>query len=359
MLLAIIEDSSGMRPKLGDTHITLPITFDYSGGRGDRWKSIKLWAVILSIVGLIVAIGILTSDRVFYIKIPVALVILYGVLFIIRFLMLRETDKKEEYKKLVSTDYVLDYKEIWGIYKVEDIHPYICRFRNGKSGIYIRLNKDIILGKYADSEYNHYEAISDAYNLAGAGKVQMVHVDYMDNVGTDERLEESFISLGDVSNPDLKDLLTDIFSFQQQNILRRVTTFDVYAFIWSGNDTTAWNTINRILNCFLDANYRSYQILNEKGIRDLVKTCFNLNDFSVVEASSHAFADDASSIKIVPISLTDVDGSVTVYNKTTEEKIRERKARQAEEEAQKRELERRKREKKNRRKKSEKGSNKG
>ena len=344
--MAVIEDSSGMRPKLGDTHITLPITFDYSGGRSDRLKSVKLWAIIISIVGVIVAIGMLASDRAFYVKVPIAAVIIYAVIFIIRFPMLRETEKKEEYKSLISSDYVVDYKELWGIYKVEDIHPYICRFRNGKSGIYIRLNKDIILGKYADAEFNHYEAIADAYNLAGAGKVQMVHIDYMDNVGTDERLEESFISLGDVSNPDLKDLLTDIFSFQQQNILRRVTTFDVYAFIWSGNDTTAWNTINRILNCFLDANYRSYQILNEKGIRDLVKTCFNLVDFSVVEASAHAFADDASSIKLVPISLTEPDGTVTVYNKTTEEKIQERKARQAEEEARKREIARRKREKK-------------
>ena len=65
-----VEDTSGMRPKLGDSYMTLPITFDYSGGRKDTFKSKKLWAVILAIVGVIVAIGIATGDQAFYIKFP-------------------------------------------------------------------------------------------------------------------------------------------------------------------------------------------------------------------------------------------------------------------------------------------------
>jgi len=213
------------------------------------------------------------------------------------------------------------------------------------------LNKDVILGKYVESEYNHYEAIADAYNLAGAGKVQMVHIDYMDSVGSDERLADSLIELGDVENPDLKDLLTDLYNFQQRNILSRVTTFDVYAFIWSGNDITAWATINRILNCFLEANYRSYRLLDEKALRDLTKVIFNLEDFSVVEASSLTFSNKSLRNSIVPISVVDEEGNLTVINKTSEEKKLERQAKADEAEAKKRELDRRKREKKLKKKK--------
>ena len=286
-----VEDTSGMRPQLGDTSITLPITFDYSGGRKDKNKSAKLWSIILGIIGIIVTIGTLFGDQKIYLRVPLAIGIFFIFFFIIRFLLLKEGKRKEEYKKMLSKDYELEYKDIWGIYKVEDLHPFYCRFRNGKSGVYIRLNKDVILGKYVESEYQHYEAIADAYNLAGAGKVQMVHIDYMDTVGSDERLEDSFIALEDVSNPDVKDLLTDMYSYQQNNIQKRVSTFDVYAFLWTGNDITAWNTISRILNCFLDANYRSYQILNERGLRELTKTVYNLNDFSVLEASSSTFEE--------------------------------------------------------------------
>lgn len=348
-----VKDKSGMKPQLGDTEITLPITFDYSGGRKDKEKSVNLWSIILGVIGLIITLGILIGDKPIYTKIPLAIVIVFAFSFVIRFILLKEGEKKEAYKKMIHNDYKLDYNIFWGIYKVEDKHPYYCRFRNGKSGIYIRLNKDVILGKYAESEYNHYEAIADAYNIAGAGKVQMVHIDYMDNVGTDERLEESFISLENVSNPDLKDLLTDIYGFQQSNLMRRVTSFDVYAFIWSGNDRTAWNTISRILNCFLDGNYRSYQILNEKSLRELTKVIFNISDFSVTEASSKTFDTSGLVSSIIPISIENVDGSITKLNKTSEEKAKERKQKIAEEEAQKRELERRKKSKKKKGKKEE------
>jgi hypothetical protein len=348
-----VEDTSGMRPKLGDANITLPITFDYSGGRKDKQKSIKLWSIILGIVGFIVTLGIFFGDKEFYIKIPLGLASIFVFSFVIRFLLLKEKEKKEEYKGIIANDYKMDYKEFWGIYNVEDMHPYICRFRNGKSGLYIRLNKDVILGKYADSEYEHYEAIADAYNLAGADKVQMVHIDYMDNVGSDERLEESFIALEDVKNPDLKELLTDIYSFQQSNMLHRVTTFDIYVFMWTGNDISAWNTISRILNCFLEANYRSYQILNERDLRELTKIIFNLNDFSVADASAHAFEGADSSKNIVPISIENADGSIEIINKTSEEKAKEREAHIKERKAQEEELERRKREKKNKKHKSE------
>lgn len=346
-----VEDTSGMRPKLGDANITLPITFDYSGGRKDKQKSIKVWSIILGVIGFIVTLGIFFSDREFYIKIPLGLASIFVFSFVIRYLLLKEKEKKEEYKGILAHDYKMDYKEFWGIYNVEDIHPYICRFRNGRSGLYIRLNKDVILGKYAESEYEHYEAIADAYNLAGADKVQMVHIDYMDNVGTDERLEESFIALEDVKNPDLKELLTDIYSFQQSNMLHRVTTFDIYVFIWTGSDISAWNTISRILNCFLDANYRSYKVLNERDLRELTKVIFNLNDFSVTDASAHAFEDAESSKNIVPISVENPDGSIEVINKTSEEKAKEREALIKEKRAQEEELERRKREKKNKNRK--------
>ena len=141
------EDTSGMRPKLGDSVVTLPITFDYSGGRGERSKSVKLWSVILCIVGLIIAFGLLFSDRNILLRIVLFLGVIYIVSAFVRFVLLREVDKKEEYKKYIHDDYVMDYGDIWGIYRVNDVHPYICRFRNGKSGVYIRLNKDVILGK--------------------------------------------------------------------------------------------------------------------------------------------------------------------------------------------------------------------
>ena len=57
------ENTSGMRPKMGDSSITLPVTFDYSGGRRDSKRSKTLWAVIVGIVGVIIGIGILFNKE--------------------------------------------------------------------------------------------------------------------------------------------------------------------------------------------------------------------------------------------------------------------------------------------------------
>lgn len=340
------ENISGMRPKMGDSSIMLPVTFDYSGGRRDSKKSKTLWAVIVGIIGLIVGIGIIfNKDGNPAVNIILGIIVLYLVAILIRFGFLKEGKIRKEYITLMDDDYQCKTNNIWGIYDISSQYPYYCRFRNGKSGLFIRLNKDVILGKYSESEYEHYEAIGDALNLAGASRVQICHIDYMDNVGTDERLEESFINLSEVKNPDIKDVLTDMFSYLQNQMMLRVTTFDVYLFLWNGSDIGAWNTIQRILSCFLEANYRSYHILDRSDLRELPKTLFNLHDFSVVDATSHAFATSDYS-GVVPIKKILPDGEEEIYNKTIEQKKEERERMLKEQELKKQEIKKRKEQKK-------------
>lgn len=340
------ENISGMRPKMGDSSLTLPVTFDYSGGRRDSNRSKMLWAVIVGIIGLIVGVGIIfNKEGNIAVNIVLGVVFLYAMAILIRFGFLKEGKIRREYINLADRDYKYDANSFWGIYDISTQYPYYCRFRNGKSGLFIGLNKDVILGKYSESEFEHYEAIGDALNLAGASRVQICHIDYMDNVGTDERLEESFIDLSKVKNPDIKDVLTDMFSYLQNQMMLRVTTFDVYLFLWNGSDIGAWNIIQRILSCFLEANYRSYHVLDQSDLRELPKTLYNLHDFSVVGATSHAFAvDDYSGVtairKIMP------DGSEEVYNKTIAQKKEERERALREQELRKQELKNRKERKK-------------
>lgn len=347
------ENTSGMRPKMGDSSITLPVTFDYSGGRRDSKRSKTLWAVIVGIVGVIIGIGILfNKEGNIAVNLILGAMFLYAVALLIRFGFLKEGKIRKGYINLADKDYQCNTNSVWGIYDISSQYPYYCRFRNGKSGLFIRLNKDVILGKYSESEYEHYEAIGDALNLAGASRVQICHIDYMDNVGTDERLEESFINLSEVGNPDVKGVLTDMFSYLQNQMMLRVTTFDVYLFLWNGSDISAWNTIQRILSCFLEANYRSYHILDQSDLRELTKTLYNIHDFSVVDATSHAFATGEYR-GVVPIRKIMSDGTEEVYNKTIEQKKEERAMAMKEQELKKQEIKNRKERKKSKKDKKE------
>ena len=328
-------EPSGMRPRVGDSSLTLPITFDYSGGRREAKKSKIMWSVILGVIGLIVGVGIIFNKQGTLMRnVLLGIGEIIGMSLIIRFIILKEGKIRSNMITLKDNDYKYTSQNYWGIYRIENTYPYYCRFRNGKSGLFVRLEKDVILGKYSESEYEHYEAIGDALNLAGDGKIQICHIDYMDNVGTDERLEDSFASLAGVHNTDLKDLLTDTFSYLQRQMSERVTTFDVYLFMWTGSDIGAWNNIQRIIACFLQANYRSFHILNTTDLREFTKTLNNIQDFSTVDAMSNAFEVGEYS-GVVAISKEDMFGNVTKYNKTREEKREEREAAEKMQEAKK------------------------
>lgn len=317
------QDTTGMRPKIGQMKMTLPVTFNYSGGRKDSQKMAKVWAVVVCIVGTIMGLGVFFGKGGnFAVNILLGLGVLYITYFIARFFLLKEGNLRREEIHRRDNDLALDFKEIWGIYSVENSYPYICRFKNGRSGIYITLNKDVILGKYSESEYNHYEAIGDAINLCGASSLQVCHIDYMDNIGADERIDEAFANLGNIV-PGLRDIQTDILTYQQKQMQERVTTFDTYLFSWKGSDISARNMIRRILNCFLQANYRNYHVLNASDLNNLTKIIFNLDNFSVNDAKLGVFNENLSVNSIVPIEIHHSDGTVTKLNKTREERAKE------------------------------------
>ena len=60
------NDDNFMRPKMGQTFITLPVTFDYSGGRNESDKTRIAWTVIIGVVGFIVCLGILFNKEGFF-----------------------------------------------------------------------------------------------------------------------------------------------------------------------------------------------------------------------------------------------------------------------------------------------------
>lgn len=346
------EESNIMRPEKGSLTVTLPITFDYSGGRKEQFKYKILWAFVAGIIGIVIAIGILTRKTM---SLPVRLIlfplILFADMLILRFGFFKESSIRKYYRNLESTDYEKDFQDYWGIYSIDEEYPYYVRYRNGRSGLFVRLNKDVILGKYSESEYDHYEAIGDAYNIAGASNISMCSIDCMDNVGSDERLQESFSDLEEVENPDVKDILMDVFGYLQAQMNERVTTYDVYVFTFNCSDIAAWNSVNRILSCFMEANYVGYHFLDSNDIRDLFKSLFHLHEFSVNAAMANTFSYDTSYVGIVPIRIVHADGSVEVLNKTIAEKQEDARIAEEEKEAREKEVKRRKQDKKRRKKK--------
>lgn len=349
--MAYIGDEYTMRPQKNCDTIDLPVTFDYKGGRADSDKSRYLWSAIVGVVGVIISIGTLIGEGIFIINLFLSILILFIVTVIIRFAILKEHKKRNELLSLEDNDYKISYADVWGIYSIDTQYPYYVHLRNGKKALYVQFEKDVVLGKLEDYEYEHYESIGEAYKIAGSFDIGMCHIDCMDDIGGDSRLDECFKNLASVDNPEVKDALTEMFTNLKYGMEETVYTYDVYVFTFSGSDSSFWYNISKVIDCMLGANYVSFKILKSSDLRALTENLFNLHEFSITEASSSVY-ENKTMRGITPISIT-YNGNVSILNKTLEEKKKAREERAKEESFKKKEMRRRKDNKDNKDKKDE------
>ena len=328
-----------MIPDIDDVTMQIPVTLDYKGGRAEVSKG-KWLLVLLSVgVSIVVTIAVMLNKSLpTWQKWLFAVAFDYIVLIIIRFLAFKEAYYSDVYETLKETKNNLPLATIWDVFDISWTYPYILYFRNGTKGILVRMEKDAIVGKGSASRYDHYEAISDAYNLAHSLKMDIRHIDYMDNVGNDNRLREMYDQLKAVKNQDMLDMMLALYQNLEMEMSRNYASFDVYLYLTRGKVDTFISNVQAVSNAMCGGNFITYKVLDRNDIRGVVMALFNLHDFSVSEACEETLEIEDLS-EIIPIKVIHGDGTEEKLNKTQEEK------RIAREERERRELE----EKQNRR----------
>lgn len=308
-----------MTPKKGDYSINLPITFDYKGGRSQGKKGRIIFSLLLVLITLIITIGVARNDELeLYQRVLIPLAVVYVGLFILRYFIFRELWFSDVYETLKATDYNLPIESFWQIFDIDDNYPYISYFKNGYKGVFVRMEKDAITGKPEDAMFDHYEAIGDAYNIAHSLNMNIVHIDYMDNVGNDPRLEDMNNSLIFIENPDMQTMMADIYSNLQEEMKSRYSSFDVYLFMTKDKTTDFIYNIQSVCGQMLGGNYITYKVLNKYEIARVCSSLFNLEEFSIVDAFETTLKGLVSH-GIRPISVTHEDGTVDIINRTMEE----------------------------------------
>ena len=210
------------------------------------------------------------------------------------------------------------------------------------------MEKDAITGKVGDAQFDHYNAIGNAYNLAHSLNMNIIHIDYMDNVGNDTRMQKLYDDLVFVENPDMQEMLIDIYSNLQDEMSQNYASFDIYLFMTRDKITNFVYNIQSVCACMLGGNFITYKVLDRFEISRVCVALFNLHDFSIVEACENVLSG-VDHHGVIPIKVKHGDGTEEVFNKTTAEKkviaaenARKQKERLAEQERQKAEAKQRK-----------------
>lgn len=338
-----------MTPQPGDTSINLPITFDYKGGRGENKKGKIILSIADVLLTVIFTVGCASNDNLeIWMRFLLPCIIFYIGLFILRFFVFRELWFSDVYETLKATDYDLKLDQIWQIFDIDFEYPYICYFKNGYKGIFVRMEKDAITGKVGDAQFEHYSAIGNAYNVAHSLNMNIVHIDYMDNVGNDTRMQKLYDDLVFVENPDMQEMLIDIYSNLQDEMSQNYASFDIYLFLTRDKLNNFVYNMQTVCNYMLGGNFITYKVLDRFEISRVCVALFNLHDFSIVEACENVLSG-VEHHGVIPIKVKHGDGTEEIFNKTTAEKkviaaenARKQKERLAEQERQKAEAKQRK-----------------
>lgn len=313
--------------------IEIPITFESNAKPQGLTNDKFVMSIIAFGIWLFVSILLIFVDLTIFQKILYIVGLFIIVLTLSRFVFLRESYFKKKRNELVEKDYQYPYSTFWNIYEITNGYPAICRYANNLKAIFVQFDKDVIVGRDPDAEYYHFEAIADAYLQMHKRGIDCMHIDYMDTVGKDERVKSLFDMANDAENEDLQEVLMRIFDNVEYVMQHSYASYDVYCFFYTGKDELFMDELEVVLDAFLEANYIRYRILGKDEIGELVKSVFNLSEFSVRDSSEKLFADLGGTHYLTPIWVerTTSNGVERVtLNKTSAQKEAERATREAE-----------------------------
>lgn len=308
-----------MQPSPDSDTVSLPITFDYTVGRSESGRTRRVIAWMVSIVFFLIGLLILfKGSQNFFVKILIVVALYTVVTYSVRFLLLQEGKLRKQYYEQLDNDYKISTEDIWGIYEIDGDEIRVAHYRNGRLGIFFALEKDVIVGLDAESEFKHYEAVSNALNEVAKNRAQIIHIDYMTHVGRDPRMAKLYEQASKSPNPDMRAVLNGIYSHLDDSMRDEISTYDAYVILIPSTEVQYNQIARKVIERFMEGNYLGYAMLSDEQIRDLTVELFNLHSFSVVDAERNALISSTYRVA-VPISV-EKDGVVTKLNKTVKEK---------------------------------------
>lgn len=308
-------------PQKGSDYIYIPAQLESTQASKRENESQKvLFSIGLFTVAIIIIILlVINSELSLLAKILLSAIDLLVFTSLIRFFIIKERSLASKIKLLEENNYTFSTRVFWKIYRIDTNYPYICYFKNGEVGLFVRLEKDSTLGNEVEIKYNHFESVGEAYRKLANTKLKMRYIDVMDNVGDDNRFEYLYDILNKSNCSKLKEVYTEIYEHMKLEMKEQYVTQDIYLFKMRGSEKKLYSDTLEVLSLMLDGSYVSYTILDSVDIGELTKRIMNLDEFSVNQACKST--KEVSKVKnITPIYSITVDGERIEFGKTSEEK---------------------------------------
>ena len=185
------ENEDLMIPQEFDSNLQIPYTLERQVGMSESVERKALFSAIVIFIGVFLDILILTrgswgiGNRILKFVMVTALAVV-----VVRKFIINEKQYRNSIEVLEENDYAFSSKNYWNIIKISDTYPYVHTFKDGRIGMFIRMERGVDVGDSITNEFKHHEAISDMLNELSRTKLKMIHIDIMSDLGDDPRIEK-------------------------------------------------------------------------------------------------------------------------------------------------------------------------
>lgn len=295
MVFSLDEQQSIKDLFLQERRVRVPLTFDVPKVEGEDKKSKLILSAVVFGVAIIFVTFVWVSSMGIVGKLIWSVLVLISVMLFIRFVLMKEAYISDSAERMLAEDYKVDEEDLFGIYSIEPVKPYVCHYTGGRVAVFIRFNKSVLVGDNITHQ-THFDGLKNFYALAHDLGFTLYHLDYMDSVGKDARLGDFYDGVADCTNPVLKEMLVSVFGGLEDSLKDIHSSFDVYCLMADSSAFDFKYNVNLLISAALEANYKSFSYLNKQGVRDLAQTILNLEEFSVVATMKNLLKNNSKGL---------------------------------------------------------------
>ena len=323
MKKTVIESAAeSMRPENYPVdRVRMPMSLTSSlSNRVETSNTRLLWAGVFVLVSLAIAVVLFLNFETLLQKVFYTLAFLYVCFLILRYPFLKEHKYRAQFLDRRKNDYRLELSDLWGIASISE--GGFCIFKDKSIGYFIILNKGSLVGSTEEHKRQHDRAVSDALNYARSRGVTIAYIDLMDTRGGDFRIRQDKQIAKANATPftGLNELNGSILDYLDEKSKGSSISYDIIRFSTHNlNEKDLYNTLDKFLGLILQGMYTGRGIANKQDIGVIVKSYFNLKDFSVDDAVSSVYSGQVMrGWKI--LSRTFEDGTEEVFEKSSYER---------------------------------------
>lgn len=225
-------------------------------------------------------------------KIVCTLLILYVGTAIIRYGVLNERYYYAMYKKMKNYQ-ISSPASFWSIASKQE-YPEGCvvTYSDTKTGVFLRLNRDSIIGKADNFKEQHYDAVSEFYREILKSGLKFVKLDIMEPAGKDTRMAElDDLVVKSKCNTNLYNLVQLQVAYIKQRA--KATAYESeYILIYHDSldvATSLIETVSEITQVLFQSGYSNVSFLTGEEIDDLVKEMYGVRLFDSNDAIINIF----------------------------------------------------------------------